>query len=117
MSRVDNYILTAPCLTGETRSFLTDLNEKLVELTNFKGCSFVAAHDHAGGPKNMEADVYLAALNWVEQSIVVEAILYALNKPDTDYDKDRFQLFVNGQEDDKFREVTLAPQMTHGNES
>jgi hypothetical protein len=115
MSRVDNYILTSPCLTSD--AFLLDLNEKLAELTNFKGNTFNAVHDKAGGPKNMEADVYLTAVNWTEESVIVEAILYALNRPGTDYDKDRFQLYVNGQEEDKFRQVTLAPQMSHGNES
>jgi hypothetical protein len=108
MSRVDNYILTAPCLTGETRSFLTDLNEKMAELTSFKGRSFIPVHDHAGGPKSMEADVYLASVNWVEQDVVIEAILYALDRPGTDYIKEQFQLFRQGQEDDKFTQVPLV---------
>ena len=115
MSRVDNYILTAPCLTSDL--FLEDLNKRLAELGNFKGSSFVAVHDAAGGPKNLEANVYLAAMNWTEQSLVVQAIVDTLAANPNLYGKECFQLFVQGQEDDKFREVTLATQMSHGNES
>jgi hypothetical protein len=115
MSRVDNYILTAPCITGAV--FLVNLNKRLQELTDRRGDTFRQVDAYAGGPKAMEADVFMGTTNHVQMTTVVQAIVEVLNDRTQVYDKEKFKLFLNGQEDDVFREVTLATQMTHGNES
>ncbi len=86
MSAVTNLIFVASCMSDEDVKPFADKY------------SFVKVDDYAGGPKAMEADVYLAAHNYLDEQPLLEDFNQL---PDCEY----YQILIKRQEEDFFKEL------------
>ena len=117
MSVVDNYVLKT--CSGVSKRFVTDLNKKLHEDRpgGAGDTAFILASGNAtvGGPKAMEMDIYLAALNYVGPDVVVEIIRPMVEADGREhfpwgYYEGYVELFVKQQHDESNRLVRVFPE-------
>lgn len=105
MSHVDNYVLKAQGPSTTLQKELIDpLNQALREVTERTCTHFVPVGQHAGGPKVLETDLFLAATNYFsppQMVPVVRKIVRATERHAFPYGRDKHdvQLFVQTQHD------------------
>jgi hypothetical protein len=97
MSFVTNVILTCSEYTGEGRD--AEILAKLNEYNSGYTCpSFASVGQHAAGPKYLEADVFLGAFNYLDESK-----LWAFLRSFPWEFPESVAVFVKRQDDESFR--------------
>jgi hypothetical protein len=98
MSRVTNIILITT--SDEAEGGVERLNNALAAMAIVG--AFERVDEHAGGPKAIEAAVFMAAFNHLN----IESFRQAVIKNQWDF-PESVQLFIKEQEDERFREIRL----------
>ena len=81
MSVVNNYVLKLNLLESIAKQFVLQLNRTLLELMPGQGAEvFRRVDQYAGGPKNMEVHIYLAALNYIDPTEVSKILSDAVQQ-------------------------------------
>lgn len=81
MSVVNNYVLKLNLLENIAKQFVLQLNQTLLELMPGQGAEvFRQVDQYAGGPKNMEVNIYLAAMNYIDPTEVSQILADAVQR-------------------------------------
>jgi hypothetical protein len=101
MSWVTNIILSTSILDADKSA---DLNAAIRQpYKDPFGALMVISRDDAGGDKQLEATIYLAAFNRLN----LERFLTAVRAVPWD-DPEELQLFIKGEDDERFSEIELG---------